>query len=1333
MNILLTKIITIPTQPRPFTKKSQEGYMRRKIETVEAPADAKNPTDNVTMIIGVIEDLVKGSSLDKTVMEAVQKCKTPSNLYTVICTHGDQLFRATPEVFPKLFDAIGKGFSTNKALRDWLQQAMLAKEKKALHTFFDDMISPLVSKLTVDGGEANLEAKVLATKKIEGFDKVFLEIQAKYLTFSHLINNSRPFIDFRLSTKDCLATTFEKVQLSFGILCMVRDANKALVAGAKFGQHQIVGVNRAYNLVINPDFSMDLYVRPSANCPIETTHFEYKLKSDGQVLISTSPDFKEGTVTTYPTLGHFYKDIMDKIAANPQAYAQFRLGLAVATGIDHCDIQKSEHGYVITANDQTIVVNVNEEGQYQIRFKQGQDTVLSTASIDELKAALNSWASHPTSESEKVQEILTKQGYIKDSHDKSKYTFQKGARSVECHINELGGCLEAIIGGQRKTFLSLHDMVVWITYQTTKQRLTVPPRSGAPAPVSPPKPTAIVVEMIKSSQFEALALGIKLGEITLDIVRDNLKTVPPIMSMDATELHYLIQILTQMTEGDVRDPKLLSSLIVQVSQALPLRWSSLSHDIQDAAKVLWMNAIQKSPLKQPITQAEVARLEGNNTPCMEYWKYVGVVSGQTSSLEATVKALSQGAPSEYKVRGFLEATEITRPVSTTLLEEIARLPKNIQVVFAEHEIMAQTKVILNQVLNHAFEVKNSKAIHMILKALIGLPEYENTDPIDIITSNDLSTLVCDSQNLECLKAVMTAFKELDRSTGVAPYFYSVTSTDTKLMDLTLYTLSTKEIRGVSDALEQYYTDAIQSIENRADTKEIMRKLARLSFYLKQKDMMVILGDPNVLQNVIVEKGFDTLVRFHDQCQVDNPKLAKLVGSILSKIFRLAVQGGITNVFDMGAPGVFYVFTDLDNPQYKEMTVRVMTKEHLGDAQFEQLRTQYNFQSFKEIAAGDPGWKLGKGTYGEVVACHVLGTTDEVVAVKIVSADTATEGDTLRGVHPGVVSAQSHFRQETDQQDFLHILFLFGKNTLGRELDKKTLGEHRKINIAHQLVTSLAELHGLEVPLYLGDIKPENTLVVIDPEGQDKVKYSDLGTAIRGGKDGLTEEINGTPVFLPPDMFMDLMSCKRGKSYSLARQDLWGLAVTLLQLMKNSTSLEWINESFCEVEPKIPAFAKEAETLKPADVALAATIVPPGVSKGPDADKAVEALVSGVGVKEGTQTKYITHAEIRALAADGHPIWKLIKWIVVDQATSFDFLIEGKPLIQKYQEAYTAYISTHGATVKSQQSTPVTPRRHASETSVHDHAKSSESSDDEGGEGDIDDELLRSAGVTHRAV
>ena len=204
-------------------------------------------------------------------------------------------------------------------------------------------------------------------------------------------------------------------------------------------------------------------------------------------------------------------------------------------------------------------------------------------------------------------------------------------------------------------------------------------------------------------------------------------------------------------------------------------------------------------------------------------------------------------------------------------------------------------------------------------------------------------------------------------------------------------------------------------------------------------------------------------------------------------------------------------------------------------------------------------KIGTGGMASVYRAQHL-AFNEVVAMKVVSSKLMEDEGFLKRfrteavvtrklVHPNAVRVED-FDTLEDGRPFMAMEYVNGRNLRHILIDKKILPAERAVNIARQATAALAAAHKLGITHR--DIKPDNILLVENPDGTDTVKVLDFGIAkIREGSTGFGEGytptqtglVVGTPQYLSPEQAMG----KHGTEVD-GRADLYSLGIVLYEML-----------------------------------------------------------------------------------------------------------------------------------------------------------------------------------------
>ena len=204
-------------------------------------------------------------------------------------------------------------------------------------------------------------------------------------------------------------------------------------------------------------------------------------------------------------------------------------------------------------------------------------------------------------------------------------------------------------------------------------------------------------------------------------------------------------------------------------------------------------------------------------------------------------------------------------------------------------------------------------------------------------------------------------------------------------------------------------------------------------------------------------------------------------------------------------------------------------------------------------------KIGTGGMASVYRAQHL-AFNEVVAMKVVSSKLMedegflkrfkTEAVVTRKLeHPNAVRVED-FDTLEDGRPFMAMEYVNGRNLRQLLIEKKVLPAPRAVSIARQASAALAAAHKLGITHR--DIKPDNILLVENPDGTDTVKVLDFGIAkIREGSTGFgagytptqTGLVVGTPQYLSPEQAMG----KHGTDVD-GRADLYSIGVVLYEML-----------------------------------------------------------------------------------------------------------------------------------------------------------------------------------------
>ncbi len=204
-------------------------------------------------------------------------------------------------------------------------------------------------------------------------------------------------------------------------------------------------------------------------------------------------------------------------------------------------------------------------------------------------------------------------------------------------------------------------------------------------------------------------------------------------------------------------------------------------------------------------------------------------------------------------------------------------------------------------------------------------------------------------------------------------------------------------------------------------------------------------------------------------------------------------------------------------------------------------------------------KIGVGGMATVYKAKHLHFNEEL-AIKVVSSRLLEDETFLKRFkteavitrklrHPNAVRLDD-FDTTEDGRPFIVMEYVQGKSLRSVLMQRLTLPVGRSLNIARQAALGLNAAHQLGI--VHRDIKPDNILIVKQPDGSDLVKVLDFGIAkVREGafdagpghNQTQTGMVLGTPQYISPEQAMG----KRGEEVD-GRADLYALGVVLYEML-----------------------------------------------------------------------------------------------------------------------------------------------------------------------------------------
>ena len=203
-------------------------------------------------------------------------------------------------------------------------------------------------------------------------------------------------------------------------------------------------------------------------------------------------------------------------------------------------------------------------------------------------------------------------------------------------------------------------------------------------------------------------------------------------------------------------------------------------------------------------------------------------------------------------------------------------------------------------------------------------------------------------------------------------------------------------------------------------------------------------------------------------------------------------------------------------------------------------------------------KVGQGGMGAVYkALHVA--FDEVRALKVISPELAQDDQFVRRFRQEAILTRKlqhehavrveDLDEAEDRRPFIVMEFVEGPNLKTLIRDNGPLPVERILRVGRQVSSALEAAH--EMGMIHRDIKPDNIVLVPQPEGGEAVKVLDFGIAkLKEGKsvEGSltltgTGVVIGTPQYMSPEQAMG----RRGDQLD-DRSDLYSLGVVMYEML-----------------------------------------------------------------------------------------------------------------------------------------------------------------------------------------
>jgi serine/threonine protein kinase len=202
-------------------------------------------------------------------------------------------------------------------------------------------------------------------------------------------------------------------------------------------------------------------------------------------------------------------------------------------------------------------------------------------------------------------------------------------------------------------------------------------------------------------------------------------------------------------------------------------------------------------------------------------------------------------------------------------------------------------------------------------------------------------------------------------------------------------------------------------------------------------------------------------------------------------------------------------------------------------------------------------RLGAGGMGTVYkARHIA--FGEMRAIKVIDSHLINDDEFLarfRGeavlarklLHPNVVRVEDLDSTE-DGRPFIVMEYVVGRS-LRDVLRREPLAQARAVDIVAQACSALAAAHSLGI--LHRDMKPENMMLVLQPDGGEVVKVLDFGLAkVLEGFQGAGQRVStqtgmvvGTPEYISPEQALPAQGLELD-----GRSDLYSLGVVLYELL-----------------------------------------------------------------------------------------------------------------------------------------------------------------------------------------
>jgi len=194
------------------------------------------------------------------------------------------------------------------------------------------------------------------------------------------------------------------------------------------------------------------------------------------------------------------------------------------------------------------------------------------------------------------------------------------------------------------------------------------------------------------------------------------------------------------------------------------------------------------------------------------------------------------------------------------------------------------------------------------------------------------------------------------------------------------------------------------------------------------------------------------------------------------------------------------------------------------------------QKYKLVDADEYVAKLGEGGFGSVVRCIHRGTGVH----KAAKFFDSTEAQGLRawkkcGHHPNIVELVDHFSSGDSRSEVAVMDLCHGIDICDHLAEVESMTEADAGQIFRHMVRALTHVHGCGV--LHRDLKLENFIFAhssLDDENNDQVsiRLGDFGLARLMDEEDETEIIQGTPLYMPPEVLDGRRFTAAGDVYAL---------------------------------------------------------------------------------------------------------------------------------------------------------------------------------------------------------